>query len=725
MAEVILAPPPPVQAPAGSPPPPRRLRWRSDLRASAQMLEGTRQVVVEDPIGGRFFRLGANEYALARALDGRRELVEALATANATEKGQPLSPQDAMAIVQFLHRNGLIEELVGGEAQARNQSPPKRPRRLGALFQRVPLVNPNRLLDRLMPLIGWLATPWFLPLWFAAAAWAAMSLAGNWERWTVATGNVLDRDNIIWLPVAWIVLKLWHELNHGVVAKRYGADVVEAGVLFVLFAPVGGYVDATATWRLPNRWQRIHVSAAGIIAEVFLGCVAVVLWAATPPGVLNTIAYYVALLATVSTLLFNGNPLMRFDGYYVLIDLIERPNLYQRGMLYCRWLGRRWLLGQRQVPDPATGPLAPRVVKFYGLATLGWRWMVMISILVMATAWFSGLGLVLCAIGVATWLMLPALRLMKREMQAGGVGGRGLLRAGAIAVAVVGLAALANVAVPLHPSVRVPGLVAYVEATTLRTEVAGYLVETAVRRGDRVAPGQLLVRLENPELALEAAQVEQDMAAMEVEAALALTVGDLETESARRASRAVLASRLAELQRQQAALDVTAPHDGVVVASDLQSWQGAWMRRGDELGELADPSELEFEISIPERLVPSFRAQIGTKVEVELPGGRLFEGRLIEVAPKGSLAKPAEALTALGGGPIALRTVQGAEGAQQQPVEPQFKGVVSLPVSLVAELAAGEVGWVTVRGEERSLFGLAVGAWRAWTDDILAAFESA
>ena len=711
----------PAVTPAAPPKPPTRLRWRSELRATAQALEGNRQIVVEDPVGGRFFRLGVNEYAFARALNGERDLGPALAHANATEKGQPLGPQEGMAIAQFLLRNGLVEEIVGGQAQPTRQAPPRPKRRVGPLFQRLPLGNPNRLLDRLMPLLGWLTGWAFAPLWLGAALWAGICLAGQWDRWAAEAGGVLDRDNLLWLPVAWFLLKLWHELHHGLVAKRYGADVVECGILFVLFAPVGGYVDATASWRLADRWQRIHVSAAGIIAEVFLGCVAVVVWATQEPGVLATLAYNVALLATVSTVLFNANPLMRFDGYYVFIDLIERPNLYQRGMAYCRWLGRRWFLGQRKTSDPAQGPQAPRVVKIYGLLTLAWRWMVMVSILVMATAWFSGLGLLLFAFGIATWLVLPAIRLARREAQPGGAGRRGLARAGLLAAGLAALATLLNFAVPLRPAVEAPGLVAYVEATTLRAEAAGFVAEVAVRRGDRVTAGELLLRLENPELANEAAQVATDMAAMEVEATKALTLGDLETESARRASRVLLAGRLEDLRRQEASLAVYAPHDGVVVASDLLAWQGAWMKRGEDLGEIADPAQLRFEISIPERLVPAFRDQLGAAVTVELPGGRVLTGTLLEVAPKGSLAKPPEALTALAGGPIALRSVQTADGAQQQPLEARFKGVVALPSEALAVLAPGEIGWVTVAGEERSLFGLALEAWRHWTGGILAA----
>lgn len=711
-----LAPP---AAPAKPQP---KLRWRGDLRATAQPLEGSRQVVIEDPVGGRFFRLGVNEYALARALNGERDLGLALAFANATEKNDPLGPQEALAIAQFLLRHGLVEEVLAGQAQRTRISPPKPRRRMGALFQRLPLGNPNRLLDRLMPLFGWFAGWWFAPLWLAAAGLAGVSLADHWDRWVGDAAGVLDRDNLIWLPVAWFLLKLWHELNHGLVAKRYGADVVECGILFVLFAPVGGYVDATASWRLADRWKRIHVSAAGIVSETFLGALAVVVWASQGPGVISTLAYNVAILATISTVLFNANPLMRFDGYYVLVDLIERPNLYQRGMLYCRYFGRRWFLGAGP-GDPAYGAGAPRVVKAYGLMTLVWRWMVMSSILVMATAWFSGLGVLLFAIGLVTWLLLPALRLVKRELQPGGSGARGLGRVGLLVGGLLGLVVLLNFALPLRPSVQAPGLIAYVQSTTLRAEASGYVAEVAVRRGDRVRGGEVLLRLENTELDSEASRIETDMAAMEVEAAQALTRGDLETESARRANRVVLASQLAELRRQQQSLTIVAPHDGVMVEGDLLPWQGAYMKRGADLGEIADPARLSFEISIPEHLVAAFRDQLGAEVQVELPGGRLVVGQLTELAPKGSLARPPEALTVLTNGPIALRSVKGEKGSQYEAVEAQFKGVITLPAEAITKAFVGEVGWVTISGEQRSLFGLGLDAWRHWTGRVLAAVQ--
>lgn len=714
------APPALPAAPAVPPKPQPRLRWRLDLRATAQPLEGRRQIVIEDPLGGRYFRLGPNEYALARALNGERDLGLALAYANATEKMDPLGPQEALAICQFLLRNGLVEEVLPGQAQQTRLTPPKPKRRLGALFQRLPLGNPNRLLDRLMPFLGWFAGWWFLPLWLGAATFAGVALAEHWDRWTGDAAGVLDRGNLLWIPVAWFLLKVWHELNHGLVAKRYGADVVECGMLFVLFAPVGGYVDATASWRLTNRWQRLHVSLAGIAAETFLGCLAVVVWAANPPGALSTLAYNVAILATISTVIFNANPLMRFDGYYVLVDLIDRPNLYQRGMLYVRYLGRRLFLGAKP-SDPSYGPGAPRVIKIYGLATMVWRWMVMSSILLMATAWFSGLGILLCVVGFATWLVIPALRLIKRERMPGGSGGRGLLRAAALVCGLLALVVGLNYGLPLRPSAEAPGLVSYVQATTLRADAGGYLAEVAVRRGDRVTAGQVLLRLENPDLESEARKVATDMAAMAVEADRALTQGDLETESARRASRAVLAGQLAELRRQQASLTVLAPHDGVVIGGNLDAWEGAYMKRGADLGEVADPDLLEVEISIPEHLVQAFRDQVGSGITLDLPGGRSLVGTLTEVAPKGSLSRPPEALTVLADGPIALHQVKGGKGSEYQTLEARFKGIVTLPASALRTARAGEVGWVTVRGEERSLLGLAMDAWRHWTARVLAA----
>ena len=229
-----------------------------------------------------------------------------------------------------------------------------------------------------------------------------------------------------------------------------------------------------------------------------------------------------------------------------------------------------------------------------------------------------------------------------------------------------------------------------------------------------------LLRLENPQLEADARRLAAAIAALEIEVSQALTLGELERAAARRGERAVLADELADVERQLASLTVASPHDGVVIESDLQVMEGAFLKRGEALAEVADPARLRFEISVAEQDISAFRARLGDTVEVVLPGGRSVEGRLVEVAPRGTLEMPPEALTALAGGEIALRSVETAEGMKRQPLDARFKGVVELPAEAVSLLHAGEAGYVALPGEERRLFGLLAEGWRHWTDGILA-----
>ena len=212
-----------------------------------------------------------------------------------------------------------------------------------------------------------------------------------------------------------------HELWHGLVSKHYGGQVYEAGVLLVLFLPIG-YVDATPSWRFPGRWQRIHTAAAGMIAELSVAAVAAFVWAELPPGPAADLAFNLVLIAAVDTLIFNANPLMRFDGYFILADLTGIPNLYQRGQEFTRHLGRRYLLGIRSAWSPGLGALKGLFVRVYGLAALAWRIAILVVILVVASGLFHGLGLVVSVLAGAALLAVPLLRLVRAVRGGSGQG---------------------------------------------------------------------------------------------------------------------------------------------------------------------------------------------------------------------------------------------------------------------------------------------------------------
>ena len=231
-------------------------------------------------------------------------------------------------------------------------------------------------------------------VWLAVIATGAAQVATDWPRFSRGFEGILARDNWLWLFGVWAVLKIVHEFSHGNFCRHFGAAVREVGVIFILFVPMG-YVDATASLGLPSKWRRMIVSAAGLYAEFFVAALAAIAWAHTGPGQLGAALHNAIVTGTVVTLFFNANPLMRFDGYYLLSDALEIPNLATRGRA---WFMRvlMWLL----TGDASARPAWPRerdewIVAIYGLASSVWQTVVLAGLLVSASALMRGGGLLL------------------------------------------------------------------------------------------------------------------------------------------------------------------------------------------------------------------------------------------------------------------------------------------------------------------------------------------
>jgi putative peptide zinc metalloprotease protein len=230
----------------------------------------------------------------------------------------------------------------------------------------------------------------------------------HWDALRTASTVFVDPAQWVGVLVAWIALKLLHETFHGLASKKYGAPVTEAGVMFCVLAPVA-YIDVTSTWRLSSRRERIIVAAAGMYAELFVAALAIVAWANTGEGLLHRMCLVIAATASIGTLLVNLNPLMRFDGYYILSDLLDIPNLSTLGRQYVAFKLRRWLLGL-DGPPPAMPVPHSRTIKLYALGSLAWRVMLYTSLALVAVRLLSWGGVLIVASFAGAWLVLPALR---------------------------------------------------------------------------------------------------------------------------------------------------------------------------------------------------------------------------------------------------------------------------------------------------------------------------
>lgn len=311
------------------------VKLREDLAISQQAYRGETCYVIEDPLSSRFYRVGLAEYTLLSLLDGQTTIAEALGKTAAVMGPLALTEQDTAALCKWLIDSELASTQQSSRAGrllevADRSSWQKTAARLNPIFQRFPLFNPDPWTARLIPFTSWMFSGPAVAVWFLTVTYGVNCFWSRWDSFNAQSSTIFARGNWIWLLVSWLLLKLIHESAHALACKRYGGTVGEAGILFILLAPLP-YVDVTSAWRFDSKWKRIITSAAGMYAELFIAGCAAIVWSRTDAGLLHQHAQNVMITASAMTVLFNANPLMRFDGYYMLADWLELPNLATHG----------------------------------------------------------------------------------------------------------------------------------------------------------------------------------------------------------------------------------------------------------------------------------------------------------------------------------------------------------------------------------------------------------
>ncbi|HWU39827.1 MAG TPA: hypothetical protein VN203_19430, partial [Candidatus Acidoferrum sp.] len=327
-------------------------RLRSHAQIHRHEYRGHTWYILQDRSTDRFHRFSPTTYLVIGLMDGRRTVQEIWETACARLGDDAPTQDEVIQLLSQLHQTDVLLCDVppdAGELLQRYERHTRRQwqSRAFSLFAwRFPLFDPDRLLQLFLPvirpLIGWAGAV----LWLVVVGPALVLGAVHWSD---LTNNVLDRllapQNMLPLWLLYPVMKVMHEFGHAFVVKAYGGEVHDMGVMILVLTPIP-YVDASAASAFREKWQRIQVGAAGILVELFLAALALLLWLTVEPGTVRTLAYNAIILAGISTVLFNGNPLLRYDGYYVLADLLEIPNLRSRATTYLGYLGERYLFGR-------------------------------------------------------------------------------------------------------------------------------------------------------------------------------------------------------------------------------------------------------------------------------------------------------------------------------------------------------------------------------------------
>ena len=673
-------------------------RLSAQVRPRRQRLRGETWYLLADANGGRSVRLNAAAYAIAARLDGvhtvqqlwDRSLLRESDAATQDEVIDLLAQLREAALVQFDRASDFDALLPHLDRIARPRG------RANLLAWRLPLGNPSALLDRLRPLQRFIYSRAALLIWLAAvllllvqALQHAPALWAYGQRW-MATPRFALLAALLYVPI-----KLVHELAHALAVRRWGGQVREAGVTLMLLLPVP-YVDASAATSFGDRRQRIAVSAAGIMAELGLAALAMLLWLWLDEGLLHQAAFVTLVVAGVSTLLFNANPLQRLDGYYILGDALELPNLAPRSRSWWLDLLRRRLL---RLPGGEVMPVARGEIPWLvGYAPLSW--LTALAIAALAVAWLGQLSLMLGLIGgaVLAWqiLLRPVVRLWgqlrrfalaqhdsTRRWRRLSLGGLGLL--------------LLIVLLPMPQHSLVQGVVWPTDQAQLRVEEAGFVEAVPARDGQMVQAGDVVLQLSSPQLQSSQARQAARVAALEGELIHALPLDNGRPVDARSGdARAELSAAQGELRRlgvRVAALALRAQVEGRLALPNALDLQGQFVRKGRLLGQVLTNAPAVVRLALPETEAGDLRTAIGS-VSARLSGSphTQYGARVLRDSIGAVLQLPSAALSVRHGGRV---LTDPGDPEDLKPLAP----VVMLDVQLDAATSAaddriGERAWV-------------------------------
>jgi putative peptide zinc metalloprotease protein len=614
--------------------------------------------VVQDQSGGRYHRLSNGAYALVTGMDGSKTVQTLWELANAEGKGDACTQNEVVDLLVQMHAADLLQVDSAPDSTALFERYNKKRRAtvkqwlLNPMSLKFPLLDPNAFLSRWAPSLAWCFTTMGALLWLTLVVPAMFLAAQHWPELTDnLSDNVLSSSNLMVMALVFPAVKLLHELGHGFATKVWGGAVHEMGLMFLVFAPAP-YVDASSSSAFPSKYQRAIVAAAGMLVELFVAAIALYVWLLVEPGIIRAMAYNVMVVAGFSTLVVNGNPLLRYDGYYIFTDLIEMPNLAQRGQKYLTFLWDRHVFGAQDI-DPSHESKSERRWLFW-YTPLAWlyRTSVTLSITLFIAGKFFIFGVVLALWGGFTLVVMPLWKAYKH------VTGSATLRRRRKAALLVSLTLLVGIlllafALPTPLYTRAEGVVWLPDQAMLRAGGNGFFRRWLVSPGVKVKDGTPLYVQEDDllltELAVTSAKVKEAEAKYASEqfsdpAKAAVSLRQLEGEQ----------ERQAQLQKRAANLVGYAKTDGIFVIAQPQDTPDSYFKKGDLIGYVLERKALLARVVVSQDDIDLVRTRFKS-AELRLSNwiAQSYTVDLARQSAGGIDELPSAALSLSGGGTIA------------------------------------------------------------------------
>lgn len=562
---------------------------RQDLKVykSQSDADGAPNWMLYDPLADNYFKIGWFEFECLRRFPefmSASQLVHAINNETTLDAGL----DDVKEFIGFLAMNGLLlahtKEVQKILQDVEKDRKPSFFMKLFStyLFIRVPLFNPDGFLKTVYPYIKFMFTRPFLAVVMCLLVLGIFLTVQRWDEFAHTFTSFFSFQGVMLVIIATLIIKCVHEFGHAFMAHKYGVPVTTMGVILIVLYPIL-YTETTNAWKLYDRRKRLHIGAAGLMSEMTLASVALVMWHISDPGLFQNIMYFVAFLSFTISIFVNLNPLMKFDGYYLLMDLIGIDNLQAKSTYFFKWKMRYILLGLKDDPPMMVGPKEERFLSWFGLALAIYRMLIFIGIgALIYLFFFKPLGFIIMCVALAVLLGVPIVKELmvwykerKRIWQ--NLVPRVLL---AIIAGVIVLAFL-----PIQNEIKVPAVLHVENYTELYAPMPARIEAIHVENGQRVQAGDIMFELASDKLmkAIEDArltlqlyqQVKDREQTIDYSSEKETTLEELSVDDLILEER----TRLEGLVRQRNQLTVTAPFAGVASDIDREIHQGRWVNQ--------------------------------------------------------------------------------------------------------------------------------------------------
>ena len=634
-----------------------KLSLPSHVRVNQHSYRKTVWFVLRDDTTGKHHRFNQAAYNFIRQIDGRRTINEIWQALN-EELGDDGPTQDdvirllgTLHFANFLHTNltADIEQLIDRRNKERKQL--FKTRFGNPLALRFPLLDPDAFLSRFLPYVAPLFTRMAAFISICIIIFAALQMVRNWELLSnYAVENTLSPYNLFLMWLVYPVIKIMHELGHGFAVKRWGGEVHELGIMLLVLMPVP-YVDASAASSFRSKYKRMLVGAAGIIVELLLAAVALIIWLNIQQGLLSELLFNIMLIGGVSTLLFNGNPLLKFDGYFVLADAAEIPGLGVRANKYYGYLIQRYIFNVKSLESPIMANGESIWFIIYAASAFVYRLflMVAITLFVANQYFFVGIGLAIWALFMQA--VMPVYRWLKHLFSSPVLMQR---RERAIAITAAFLVCMAAIIfmIPVPLNTVTEGVVWLPEKSHVRARADGFVDSVLVKPGVMVTKGSQLIVTSDPLVKAELKLLKAQYRELEVKH-VALVNEDIVQAQIALEEKKLIQGKIAFIEEQLDELVMESAEDGIFVMSEANEMQGYFVKQGDPVAYVINYDEVNVRVVVPQNAIGLVRQNV-EQVEVRFVGqkNQAYKTTISREIPAATYKLPSKALAQQGGGTI-------------------------------------------------------------------------